>query len=341
MFRKLFIALITLSAFSVFAENIEILDLDIIAYEDLIQKDPNALQTIRNALFEKGIVGVKGVPGYKESAFRFIERAREFSALPLSVKQAYAPDRSRGEYTGYEIGNEKFKRPDGTWVADDSKASYYAFVTEYENNVWPVECDLKTPFEEIGQIMFQTGKKVMEVIDLLGPKSPISSEGLIGLGRMLHYAKQSDETMENPFWCGAHFDHGPFTALLPAYYFANGKYVPEPEEAGLFVRVNDTFYKVISDDPDVILFQSGEFGQLVTDDAIKATQHRVHKAKGGIERFTMALFIVPADDTTIYSHSVLAEDSRYGASPGEACTYKHWGDSSYNRYLSTQLVSTQ
>ncbi|NNM44383.1 MAG: isopenicillin N synthase family oxygenase [Chlamydiae bacterium] len=313
----------------------EVLNLDIFSYEDFAKQDPNTIQLLRKALLEKGIVGIRGVPGYKESAKRYIEKAREFSSLPLRVKQSYSPNRSAGEFLGYEIGKEKFLRPNGSWMVDDSKASYYAFVPNSLENKWPIECDLQTPFQEIAYLMFDIGRRVMESIDLIGPRTVIASNEITGVGRMLHYDKQSDETMENPFWCGAHFDHGLFTVLLPAFYFLDGKAIPEPPEAGLFVRTKagTQFHKVVSDDPDVMLFQVGEFGQLASNDAIKATKHRVHKARGGIERYTMALFINAAMDTVIRSHSELTKDARYGAGAGESCRFKHWHEASLNRYL--------
>src|ERR1700674_204629 len=57
-------------------DNIEILSLDIISYEDFVQGDATALDVLKNALYEKGIVGIKGVPGYKEKVLKFIESAR-------------------------------------------------------------------------------------------------------------------------------------------------------------------------------------------------------------------------------------------------------------------------
>ncbi|CDR34845.1 hypothetical protein [Criblamydia sequanensis] len=73
---------------------------------------------------------------------------------------------------------------------------------------------------------------------------------------------------------------------LPGVYFAKGEQIQEPMEAGLFVRTSEEapFKKVVSDDLDVMMFQVGEFGQLVKDDGIRATEHRVHKALGAIER---------------------------------------------------------
>ena len=104
----------------------------------------------------------------------------------------------------------------------------------------------------------------------------------------------------------------------------------EPIEAGLFIKTHadKTFKKVLSD-PDVLLFQVGEFGQLITNDAIQATEHRVHKANSAIERYTMALFFTPKDaDIVIHSVSELTKDERYGGIPGAPCTYLKWEEGS-------------
>src|SRR3990167_6851436 len=107
-------------AFSCYGQSI--LDLDVISYESFTAEDPDAMATLRSALFEKGIVGVRGVPTYKEKIYRFIDAAREFSALPEEIKEQYAPA-SGDMFLGYEKGKEKFKRPDGKWVVDDLKVS--------------------------------------------------------------------------------------------------------------------------------------------------------------------------------------------------------------------------
>jgi len=94
--------------------------------------------------------------------------------------------------------------------------------------------------------------------------------------------------------------------------------IDEPEEAGLFVRVGDTYLKV-DFNPNILLFQVGEFGQLASNDRIKATEHRVHKAKGEVERYALALFTNPPMETVIYSTSQLTKDARYGGEKGQPC----------------------
>ncbi len=313
----------------------EVLDLDIIAYEDFMRDDPGTLSILQKALYEKGIVGMRGVPGYREKVDRFVEIARAFSALPEEVKESYGPNRETGEITGYEVGKERFQRPDGTWVVDNLKVSYYGFVPDNAFNRWPVEVDLKTPYEDLGTLMAQIGEAVMYKIGLLGPATGISLEGTPKLGRMLYYRQPENVKAENPYWCGAHFDHSMLTTLLPAFYFVDGESVSEPMEAGLFVKTvaDGTFKKVVANDHDVVMFQVGEFAQLVLNDAIRATEHRVQKAAGKVERYTMALFCDAPMETLIHSTSVLTKDMRYGGVTGAPCTYRQWSDATYALFL--------
>jgi isopenicillin N synthase-like dioxygenase len=312
---------------------IENLELDVVHYDALMQNDPEAMTVLERACNKKGIVGVKGIPGYREKVLNLIETARLFSALPEEVKEAYAPN-SEEMFLGYEKGKEKFKRPDGKWVIDDLKTSYYGLIPDGPLNKWPNELDLKTPFQELGHLMMEMGQIVMQKIGLIDSDFLGSLEDNPRVGRMLYYCK-SKGIVENPLWCGAHFDHGLFTALVPAFYFVDGKLVPEPLEAGLFVRPTDDseFKKVMADDPDVMLFQVGEFGQLMTNDKIKATEHRVHKASGPVERYTMVLFFNAPADKVICSNSVLTQDARYGGQAGDTCSYRHWHEESFKRYI--------
>jgi isopenicillin N synthase-like dioxygenase len=312
---------------------VEILELDIVSYEQLIQEDPQTVAILREALHTKGIVGVRNVPNYKETYEQFITATQTFNALPEEIKEQYKPNREAGDtFLGYEIGKEKFKRPNGEWVIDDLKTSYYALVPNTSNNKWPHEVNLQDPFQALAMIMAHTGELVMRKIGLLDTIAfDITQDPCTG--RMLYYRKSEDNS--NPYWCGAHFDHSLFTTILPAVYFVEGEQIHEPVEAGLFVRTSpDTpFKKIVADDMNVMMFQVGEFGQLVSNDGIRATEHRVHKAPGAIERYTLALFFNAPMDTPMYSNSVLTADARYGAEMGQACTFRHWHEASFKRYV--------
>jgi isopenicillin N synthase-like dioxygenase len=335
-FRKSLVFFALLFSCRGMAEEIEVLSfwsLDIVPYQLFIQGDPEALELLKTALYRKGIVGIKGIPGYREKVLQFVERAREFSALPEEVKETYAPNRALGDlFLGYEKGKERFKRPDGKWVVDDLKVSYYGFVPDLPSNKWPVEIDLKTPFQDLGALMAEMGKAVMEKIDLIGPRTGIFLENTPQIGRMLYYQKSTGTCADNPYWCGAHFDHGVFTVITPASYFVDGKQTSEPKESGLFVNVGGHFRKIEAD-PDVMMFQAGEFGQLATDDAIQATEHRVHKASGAIERYAMALFFEAPLQMVIHSFSKLTKDARYGGMAGDPCSFQRWHEESFKRYI--------
>ncbi|MDN3507931.1 MAG: 2-oxoglutarate and iron-dependent oxygenase domain-containing protein [Simkaniaceae bacterium] len=328
---KVFI-LFFLSLPFILSGSIETLDLDVISYQDLQSKDPIALAQLRNALHDKGIVGVKGAPGYREKSAKFIKSARSFFASPKKVKQQYASDTVN--FLGFGEGIEKFQRPNGEWVVDDLKVSFYALIPNVSANKWPREIDLETPLREIASLMSQTAKIVMKEIGMIGDDTNIGYDDVRHFTRTLHYKKSGKSHETNPYWCGFHYDHSMFTALLPAFYFVDGKQIPEPQEAGLFVREKgtDTFKKVEANDPDVMLFQVGEFGQLATDDRAQATEHVVRKAAGNVDRYTFVLFTEPTLNVTIHSNSVLTDDSRYSGAAGSPCTYAHWNSASFARY---------
>lgn len=326
---------------------VKMLDTKIISYEDFVKGDEKTVERIKAALKKDGIVGIRGVPGYMELRGRYIAAAKAFGALDHAIKSNYVPDRNKGQLYGFEAGTERFKKEDGTEVVDAGKYSYYSYInkdessSEYPGNVWPEECDLKTPCLEMGHFLLN---QAIEVLRKIGyDESRVDLNKVSGMGRMLDYQPNPENT--NPLWCGAHFDHSLFTALLTASYFKEGRLISEPSEAGLFIQRpgEPTFYKVVSDDPEVMLFQVGEFAQLDTDGAMQATKHRVNKAlDGDIRRITMAVFVNPDFESVIESHDVLAKDSRYLNrlnSDGEVvpredgkCQFLDWHLLSFKRY---------
>lgn len=313
------------------------MELDIISYNDLLstEKTNQALSRCEEALHTKGIFGVRDVPDFERITRDYINAARQFSALPENVKQKYEPNRDAGETEGYELGAEKFQDENGNWQIDDKKGSFYARVPHDARNRWPTEVDLKTPYMAIGQLMYYTAKllvKAMRLDEVTG----FNHENLTAYGRMLHYHKEGDATNANPNWCGSHLDHGALTALLPAYYYRDGKEVEEPEEAGLYiVPVHANQYKKIdARDKSIMLFQIGEFAQLMTNDRLRATRHVVKKSKNGIERYTLAVFCDPGVELVIHSHSELTQEERYSKNqfPDGSISYGKWADASYERY---------
>ncbi len=309
------------------------LDLKVVSYADLFgdKASPEALKILIKALLEQGIVGIRHVPKFVEKVASFIEAARTFSALDISVKRRYEPDRKAGDVLGFELGAEKYNDQ----LADDKKASFYVAIPDSDNK-WPKEVDIKTSYLDLSQLIIETGKKILQITGL-NEKIGLDLDKLTYLGRMLHYHKEGDTHHRNPNWAGAHFDHGIFTGLVPAFYYLNGKLVDEPMEAGLFIKPTSggEFQKVSAHDKSVLMFQVGEFGQLLSNDGIKATQHTVKKSFSGIERFTLALFFNADDETECQSTSELIHDKRYQNSKDSAgkVKYKNWVAHTYAQFL--------
>ncbi len=311
------------------------MELDVISYDDLRANDLKAKKKLEQALLQKGIVGIRDVPQFEMTARTYIYTARKFSSLSEHIKQQYKPNRDSGDTEGYELGAEWFKNQNDEWQIDDKKASFYAFVPDQTRNKWPKEVDLKTAYLALGKLIFDAGKHVLNAVGL-NEATGLDHNLLTGYGRMLHYHKESDATNANPDWCGAHFDHSVFTGLIPAYYFRDGKEIDEPEEAGLFITPSEggDFEKIYASDKSVLLFQVGEFGQLASNDRIKATRHRVKKALGNIERFTFALFYSAFDDIFIQPRSILTQDKRFiqCALADGRISYRNWATASFEGY---------
>jgi len=312
------------------------MELDIISYQDLINpKKTIAHENLESALLHKGVVGIRGVPEFEAKTRAYINAVRQFCALNEVIKKKYAPNRDVGDTMGYEIGAEWFQDSAGEWKIDDKKASYYAFVPDRTGNKWPHEIDIKTHYLTLGELIFTIGKMVLDIVGI-NANNGIMHDQFIGSGRMLHYHKDNLNCEKDTSWCGAHFDHGVFTGLIPAYYFQDGQEVDEPSESGLYIAPSNSneFVKIDAADKSVLLFQAGEFGQLILNDRIRATQHLVKRAKYGIERFSFALFYSLTNDVVIKSNSVLTSDSRYANNQCKKgfVTYGDWHAASFERY---------
>jgi isopenicillin N synthase-like dioxygenase len=310
--------------------------LEIINYRNLLDTaNIDAHKKLESALLQTGIVGIRDVPEFEEKSRAYVHAARAFSALRDKIKKQYIPDRNTGDMEGYELGAEWFQNQAGEQQIDDKKASYYAFVPDHKRNKWPAEVDLKTPYLQLGELIFQTGKLLLNVMGL-NATAGLQHEQLVAKARMLHYHKEGDLTNANPDWCGCHFDHGVFTGLMPAYYFRDDKEIAEPVEAGLHIVPSNghEYEKINAADKSILLFQVGEFGQLLSNDRIKATKHIVKKAAAGIERFAFALFYNADEKTVIKSDSILSRDTRYTRHQAKdgSISYKKWEDASFERY---------
>ena len=277
--------------------------------------DFNSLSSQKNQAIrdfhDKGVIAVRGVPGFVEAYGNFIDSAQNFINLTEEERTQYTPPDAYGR--GWSYGLETFNN-----VTDAFKGSYYITYPEEDAilpNIWPSNevPDFKNNYLRLANIIFRTGK---EILPLLG----IHIEDVSSVGRMLYYGPTHDP--KSVEWCGEHRDHGLLTGLCPGVYFLKGQKVSRPLGTGLFIRGKEIFAP-----DDALLFQIGEVAELITNGSVTATEHQVRKAVGGYERYGLALFISPRPDYVIESDLTKYKERFIPGMP-----YSEWNNRSYAKY---------
>jgi isopenicillin N synthase-like dioxygenase len=274
-----------------------------------------------------GLCVVRGVPGLAEVRQRLLPLARELARLPTEVLAKYELEETLYQ-TGWSLGREKFQgKPDlakGSFYAnpifDDPADGNDAMREKYPwaawNNVWPEEVPaLEAAFKDVGRLVYETAKPIVEQCDLLIDAKHGNGSGRLfditfnksrlALGRLLHYyaipSGSSGATSSEPGeWCGWHNDNSTITGLVPAMWFNDltGEEAPASKTAGLFVKGRHGEIERVRMPIDCLGFQIGEAAQIISGGILKATPHQVrgHQAsvcEPALTRETFALFIEP------------------------------------------------
>jgi isopenicillin N synthase-like dioxygenase len=270
------------------------------------QKSP-----ITQAFHDKGIIAIRGVPGFDKAYEDFLNASRQFISLTEEQQAKYTPEDAYSR--GWSYGIETFNG-----VRDAFKGSYYAAYPEkvaHAPNIWPTQDvpEFQHAYLNLVKIIFNMGKEVLPLIN-------IAIKNNFSVTRMLYYGP-----VDNPKaveWCGEHRDHGLITGLCPGTYFLNGKKVLQPPKTGLFVRGEE-----VSVSNDVLLFQIGEVAELITNGAVTATEHEVRKAIGGYERYNLAVFLVPS-----FTYKIKSTLTKYNDRFSPGMSFADWNDRSYAKY---------
>ncbi len=299
------------------------LELTTITYGELFTREPGSIARLASALRTDGAVAISAIPNFPEQRQAYFEAAIAFSELSAAEKAKVAAGGVGDTYSylGYDIGAERYS---GSSHADVSKASYYSVFdpneADFPHNKWPEGMELKDRYLTLAKTIHRVGVHIAQSVDP-GSAESLTKPGAHGFGRMLHYTP-CEEGDKNPFWCGEHTDHSFITGLVAAEYRLGGKKADQPLGAGLEVKV-DGVYRKVSINPDSLLFQVGEVGELMTGKML-ATEHRVNKPNPevpSLQRHTFALFIDPPMDEPIHSTSERAKtDVRYV----DGMTFNDW-----------------
>jgi len=262
-----------------------------------------------------GYIAVEGVEGFADAYQRFLNVGRQFTALSPADQAECTPADFSGN--GWSRGVEKFNGKTDTY-----KGSYYAKIPNVETNVWPDEIlpDFRDAYQEVATLVLNVAR---EILPLVGFDGDVQA-----LGRMLHYKSVPEgEDDDNPNWCGNHRDHGVFTGLCPEVYYDDaGDIVARPESSGLYIEGNP-----VAPRKDIMLFQMGEFMELLTNGKTRATDHEVKKALSGFERYALAVFIDPLNEITVTCDNAAVVE-KYADRYEPGITYEEWGKRSYRKY---------
>lgn len=300
------------------------LHLTVLSFPKLESRDLATLEALQTAFKVDGAVAICDIRDYQGLEDDFFAASIQFSQLSTAKKKeikAIGGGEGDYDYLGWDVASDQSTTSDGKTVKDVSKSSVY-FIKPDEHippvNKWPKQVNLKMPTLALADKIQQVGERVMAYCGIYGEGAPVRTlEGAENFGRIIHYTPCLDKDF-NPNWHFPHCDHGLITGLTQARYLRADTRVEEPPGAGLHILKGDTYHKVVAP-PGSLLFQIGDFAQLMTSDAVVATRHKVVKPNppvADLERFTLALFFEPRMDHEVQeSTSVLTKDPRYTQHP--------------------------
>lgn len=303
----------------------EELHLPTVSYPTLKEGSVETHSALSEAFKTFGAVAIVDVPNFSRIRSTYFQEAIRFAGLPLEEKNKVKAGGLDDTYSyiGWNTGVEAFKGKDGVARPDVSKSSYYAIYPDHDKNKWH-NAGLRAAYLDLAKIVHDVGENVMRGVGMLGEGTVLESlDGAHDVGRMLHYTDCLPDD-ENPHWCGPHRDHGLITGLTLPEYRVRGEPVEAPSGAGLMIEVDGEYRHVVAP-KESILYQIGDFGQLLTGDEVEGTRHLVNKPETlveNLERHTFALFFDPPLETRVREgvESVLTSDPRY--SPG--VTFNDW-----------------
>ncbi|KAK2079184.1 hypothetical protein QBZ16_002875 [Prototheca wickerhamii] len=266
---------------------------------DFSQSEEVVVETWRKACLDHGFLYVKnhGIPA--EVIDAFMEKQRQFFALPKEAKESIILDGNNRGYTPFlesTLDPQQSKRPDtheglyfGREVAPDSEEGKLPL---HGPNQWPAE-ELLPGYRAATwayyQALTELNRRTLPVLALsLGLErrhfDPLFERAIASL-RPLHYSAEAAAPEQGQFSAGAHCDYGCLTFLL-----TDGT-------PGLQVYLGDKWHDVPYI-PGTLVINLGDMLERWTGGRYRSTMHRVVNTSGR-ERFSAAFFVEPNFETVV------------------------------------------
>ena len=272
----------------------ELLTPDIIASVSLLEadRDRDAFARKLGRSFEEygfAVVADHGIP--IELIARAEEKAKEFFALPETVKRSFALGQggARG-YTPFGIETAKGQQAHDLkefWHVGRELAAGHRFSDVMGPNVWPEDAvpGFKATFLELYDTFDRTGLKILSAIARYLSIDEDYFADTVSDGnsvmRLLHYPPQTEPTGAH-IRAGAHEDINTITLLLGA------------EEAGLELLTKDGRWIPVSPRPGELAINIGDMLQRLTNGRLRSTSHRVVNPapdRASKARYSMPFFL--------------------------------------------------
>ena len=287
----------------------------VVSYDDLASSIDLSTQLERAfGSSSRGLIAIRGVPGFVEAKRRFLPLAHGLAHLDPEHLEKNLTDERSFYNAGWSRGKEKLGDE-----PDFSKGSYYfnpitdrpgsdkereTYPASFPCNIWPDEAanrqldGFRESARELGRIMHDSVVLLARHIDSMA-KSKVSgySDGSLfeamkttqkAKGRLLYYYPLGGDSQDaasaapkEDSWIGWHNDSGFLTALSGDMYVNDetGEPLDRSEvdpEAGLYVAEHGTGAPVRVDIPeDCLAIQTGECLQILTGGIVAATPHCV------------------------------------------------------------------
>ena len=281
-----------------------------LSFKDIEKGDSYSINILKEALIAHGFFSITDHGLSQELIDRCYKCSKNFFDLPFDTKNIYSSVGSKGArgYTpkgietavGEKIADQKEFWHHGPVIDDsfDSKIPANLFIDEVT--------DFNQNFDELYEELHKIGSRVLSVISLslgLGKDYflPWIEKGN-SLLRSIHYPPV--EGTANPHRARAHTDINLITLLIGA------------EEGGLEVLNKDESWIKVEPSSNAIVCNIGDMMQLVTDNNLTSTTHRVIQDLDAEPkpRYSIPFFLHPAPSILLKSvfnendKGVLAED---------------------------------
>lgn len=232
------------------------------------------------------------------------KQAEHFFNLPVDVKQRYYIEGSGGDRGYTPFGKESAKNQN---IFDLKEFFHIGGDDRYHKNLWPKEV---SGFQETFEIIFKKleaiGQELLKACALYLnlPETRFSSltEGGNTIIRVLHYPKITEYYPKNAVRAAAHEDINLITLLVNS------------TESGLQIKSHDGKWLDAPEDPSLIIVDSGDMLQNISNGIFKSTTHRVINSKNSSNksRYSMPCFIHPRPEVDLspIKESILAQGGK-------------------------------